>query len=129
MIFKVMTQKGEAHSGEIEYVVIKNEDGELAILDDHIPIILQIKKGHLKLVNGKEDIFLVIEQGVVEFKNNELIILALDVQRGSNLEEAETAFSQMKKDRLEMTKKENVDFSKYERDLKENIAKGKAGQL
>ncbi len=35
----------------------------------------------------------------------------------------------MKKEKLELTKKENIDFSKQERELKENIMKSKAGQL
>jgi len=129
MIYKVMTQRGGSYSAEIEYAVIKNEDGELAILNDHTPILLQVKEGFIKFVYKKEEKFLVIEQGVVEFKDNELIVLALDTQLGQTLDEAKIAFAKMKNEKLQMTKRENVDFSKYERDLKENITKGKAGQL
>jgi F-type H+-transporting ATPase subunit epsilon len=129
MIFNVLTQQGTSYSDEIDYVVIKNEDGELAILNNHTPIILQIKQGYLKMVKGETENFLVVEQGVVEFKHNELNILALEAQMGSTLEKAIAAFDHMKKEKLEMTKKENVDFSQLERDMKENISKSKAGQL
>ncbi|MBU1141632.1 MAG: hypothetical protein KKG64_03825, partial [Firmicutes bacterium] len=121
--------QGKSYTDEIDYVVIRNEDGELAILKNHTPIILQIKEGYLKFVRNQNESYLVVEQGVVEFKNNELVILALEAQMGATLQKARDAFNHMKKEKLELTKKENVDFSKFEKDLKENITKSKAGQL
>ena len=129
MIFNVLTQQGNSYSDEIDFVVIRNEDGELAILNNHTPIILQVKEGHLRLVKDKNENYLVVEQGVIEFKHNELNILALEAQMGKTLEQAKSAFDKMKKEKLELTKKENIDFSKQERELKENITKSKAGQL
>ncbi|MDX9692464.1 MAG: hypothetical protein RBT45_08405, partial [Acholeplasmataceae bacterium] len=104
-------------------------DGELGILNDHIPIVVQMKEGFIKFVQGKNESFLVVEQGVVEFKNNELNILALEAQMGQTLEKAKAAFNLMKKEKMELAKKENVDFSKQERELRENITKSKAGQV
>lgn len=129
MIFKVLTQLGETHQDEIEYAVIKSEDGEMAIMKDHIPILLHVFHGHLKFVQKKEEIFMVVEQAVIEFKNNELTILALEAQIGKTLEKAQHAFEKMKKDKLELTKQENVDFSKLEKELKENIKKSRAGHV
>lgn len=129
MIYHALTQQGKTYTDEIEYVVIHNEDGELAILKDHTPIILQVREGYIKLVSDKTERYIVIEQGVIEFKNNELSILSLEAQMGDTLEKARSTFDLMKKEKLNLTKKENVDFSKLERELKENITKGKAGQL
>ncbi|HBY65046.1 MAG TPA: ATP synthase F1 subunit epsilon [Acholeplasmataceae bacterium] len=129
MIFKVLTQQGKTYSDEIEYVIIKSEDGEVGILSDHIPIIVKIQKGYIKLVQDKNESFLVVEQGVIEFKDNILTILALEAQIGSTLEKAQAAFDNMKKEKMELTKKENVDFFNLEKDLKENITKSKAGQI
>ncbi len=129
MIFNVHTQQGTSYTDEISYVLIHNEDGELAILDNHIPIILQMKIGFLKFVRDKNESFLVVEQGVIEFKDNVLTILALEAQMGATLEKARHAFDLMKKEKLQLTKKENIDFSKQERELKENITKSKAGQI
>lgn len=129
MIFKVLTQQGKSYSDEIDFAIIKNEDGELGILNDHIPIILQIREGYLKLVRDKAENYLVVEQGVVEFKDNVLSILALEAQMGATLDKAKHAFDHMKKEKLEMTKRENIDFFKTEKDLKENIRKSKAGSL
>ncbi len=129
MIYKVLTQQGKSLTDEVEYVVIRNEDGELAILKDHTPIILQIREGFVKFVTDKSEKYLIVEQGVIEFKNNELSILALEAQMGDTYKEAKKTFDHVKKEKLDLTKKENVDFSKLERELKENIAKGKAGQV
>jgi len=129
MIFKVLTQQGKTYSDEIEYVIIKSEDGEVGILADHIPIIVKIQKGYLKLVKDKNESFLIVEQGVVEFKDNVLTILALEALIGATLDKAQTAFDNMKKEKIELTKKENVDFFNLEKDLKENITKSKAGQV
>lgn len=129
MRFKVLTQQGKTYQDEIEYVIVKNQEGELAILKDHIPIILHVLDGYLKFVQDKNETFLVVEQAVVEFKDNLLTVLALEAQIGQTLEKAKEAFDNMKKEKLELTKKENIDFSKQERELKENIMKSKAGQL
>lgn len=129
MKFKVLTQVGKTYTDEIDYVIIRNEDGEMGILNNHIPIIVQIREGYVKFVQGKNESFLVVEQGVIEFKDNELTILALEAQIGQTLEKAKAAFNLMKKEKMEFAKKENVDFSKQERELRENIMKSRAGQV
>lgn len=129
MIFKVLTQQGKTLSDEIDFAVVKSQDGEIGILDNHVPIVVSIKHGHVKLERGSAITYLVLEQAIVEFRDNVLSILALEAQMGQTLEQAKNAFDAMKKEKLEMTKKENVDFSKLEKELKENIMKSKAGQL
>ena len=129
MKFNVLTQVGKTYSDDIDYVIIRNEDGEMGILNDHIPIVVQIREGYVKFVQGKNESFLVVEQGVIEFKNNELTILALEAQIGQTLEKAKAAFNMMKKEKIDFAKRENVDFSKQERELRENITKSKAGQV
>lgn len=129
MIFNVLTQQGITYQDECKYVLVKNKDGELAILQDHIPIFVYVSEGYVKFVGQDTENFLVVEQGVVEFKDNKLTILALEAQIGKTYEKAKNAFDQAKAEKLQLTKKENVDFSKQERELKENISKGRAGQL
>lgn len=129
MIFKVLTQQGKTLSDEIDFAVVKSQDGEIGILDNHVPIVVSVKHGHVKLERGNAVTYLVLEQALVEFRDNVLSILALEAQIGQSLEQAKNAFDAMKKEKLEVTKKENVDFSKLEKELKENIMKSKAGQL
>jgi F-type H+-transporting ATPase subunit epsilon len=129
MIFKVLTQQGKTLTDEIDFAVVNSQDGEIGILDNHVPIVVSVKNGYVKLEHGQEETYLVIEQGVVEFRDHTLSILALEAQMGKTLEQAKHAFDAMKKEKLELTKKENIDFFKLEKELKENIMKSKAGQL
>lgn len=129
MIFKVLTQQGKTLSDEIDFAVVKSQDGEIGILDNHAPIVVSVKQGHVKLERGAAVTYLVLEQAIVEFRDNVLSILALEAQIGQSLDQAKKAFDAMKKEKLELTKKENIDFSKLEKELKENIMKSKAGQL
>lgn len=129
MRFKVLTQLGETHEDEIEYAIIRNADGEIGILKDHVPLILHVYSGYIKFVLKEEEIYMVVEQAVVEFKDNLLTVLALEAQVGKTLDKAFDAFNQMKKEKLDVVKKENIDFSKLEKDLKENIQKSRAGHL
>lgn len=129
MKFKVLTQQGKSYTDDIDYVVVTNDEGERAILDNHIAIIVQVSDGHLKFVKDKEESFLVVDQAIVEFKNNVLTVLAIEAQMAKTLEKARTVFAKAMKEKMEASKKENIDFSKYERELKENIAKSRAGHI
>ncbi len=129
MIFKVFTQQGKTYSDTITFAIVKNQDGEIGILKDHVPIIVQVREGHVRLISDQQESYLVIEEAVVEFKDNVLSILALEAQIGPTLEKAKAAFDKQKKEKLDFSKRENVDFSKQERELRENIKKSKAGQI
>jgi F-type H+-transporting ATPase subunit epsilon len=129
MTFTILTKEGVHRSGETDYVVLKNREGEMAILNDHIPIIVHIDSGHLKFVSDDTVMHTVVESAVVEFKDNRLSVVALDAITGDTLEDATRTFEDARRERLEKTKRENVDFSDLERELKENIRKSKAGSV
>ena len=60
---------------ETNSVVIPSYEGYMNILKDHINLITFLKPGIVTaLINNKEEIFL--EDGMVEFENNNLLILS-----------------------------------------------------
>ena len=129
MRFKVTSYSGTLYQDEIDYVVVKNHDGETAILERHVPIILTVDEGYIKLVSGSNESFLIVEKGVVVFKNNELNVLALSAMMAKTYQKALSAFMAAKKQNLEIEKQDNMDMSKLERELRENIMKSGAGRL
>ncbi|CCV64809.1 F-type H+-transporting ATPase epsilon chain [Alteracholeplasma palmae J233] len=129
MKFKVTVYDGVRYQDEVKYVVVSNHDGETAILQKHVPIILTVDKGFVKLVSEDSVSYLVLENGVVTFKNNELNVLALEAQIGPTYEKAKSAFDKAKKANLEEEKKDNIDMSKLEMELRESIIKSGAGRL
>ena len=49
MTFNVLSLHGVSYSDETDFNLIKGNDGELAILKNHIPIVLHIEEGFLEL--------------------------------------------------------------------------------
>lgn len=114
---------------EVTYVVVKYQDGEIAILKDHIPILLSIEEGYIRLQSETDISICYILQGFLEFSNNTLTVAAYDINVASTLEEAKQTLLSDKKLREQLAKEENVDFSKLERDLYNHLKQAKAGKL
>tara|TARA_Y100000768_G_scaffold309014_1_gene243267 strand:+ start:1122 stop:1514 length:393 start_codon:yes stop_codon:yes gene_type:complete len=56
-------------------VVIPSFEGEMGILKDHIPLITFLRPGIVNIKNSNDEKKYYIEEGVVEFANNNLLIL------------------------------------------------------
>tara|TARA_Y100001958_G_C21220881_1_gene546229 strand:- start:1662 stop:2051 length:390 start_codon:yes stop_codon:yes gene_type:complete len=60
-------------------------EGEMGILKDHISLITFLRPGFIKIFNEKVDEFFV-EEGTVEFTNNNLLILTSSAIRPSEID-------------------------------------------
>ena len=60
---------------DVSEVVVPAFEGEMGILKDHISIISFLKPGIIKILSKSGDENYYIEDGIVEFKNNNLSIL------------------------------------------------------
>ena len=64
---------------DISEVVIPAFEGEMGILKDHISIISFLKPGIIKILSKSGDESYYVEDGIVEFKNNNLSILTSSI--------------------------------------------------
>ena len=97
----------------VKEVVLPAYEGEMGILRDHISIISFLKPGIIKVYNSdnKEDNFY-IEDGMVEFNNNCLIVLTSKILDIKNLEKSE--INKMISDSEKELNNENIeDGTKY----------------
>ena len=62
-------------SEKVTSVIIPSFEGEMNILADHIPLITFLRPGIVSITSSKE-IQYFLEDGTVEFSNNNLIILS-----------------------------------------------------
>ena len=120
---------GDQYNQEVEYVVITNQDGEIAILKDHIPILLSIEEGYIRMQSETDVSICYVLQGFLEFSNNTLTLAAYDISVDDTLEKAKALLLNDKKQREQLAKEENVDFSKLERDLFNHLKNAKAGKV
>ena len=68
-------------------VVIPSYEGEIGILKDHIPLITFLRPGLIKIIDETNKM-LFVEDGTVEFVNNNLLILTSTAQEISNFDKA-----------------------------------------
>ena len=102
---------------DVSEVVVPAFEGEMGILKDHIAIISFLKPGIIKIFSksGNENYY--IEDGIVEFKNNNLSILTSSI---FNLEDIDKNKIQdlIKFTEAEINKTEISDQAKYLADQK-----------
>ena len=101
-------------------IVVPAFEGEMGILKDHIPIISFLKPGIIKIFSksGNENYY--VEDGIVEFKNNNLSILTSTI---FNLNEMDKLKQQelLKKAEEDANKSEINDQLKYLADQKVEV--------
>ena len=126
----VSTHQGNLYDDKVDYVVIHSvKDGEYACMDNHVPVISVIDEGYVKLVRGKDEFFVVIISGVFQFNDNVATVLCQEANIGRTAESAKNHLDSVRKERLEQNKKENVDFTQKEKELREHIRNTQAGKL
>ena len=73
---------------DVSEVVVPAFEGEMGILKDHISIISFLKPGIIRILSksGNQNFF--VEDGIVEFKNNNLSILTSSIYDLSHLDKS-----------------------------------------
>ena len=64
---------------DVTEVVVPAFEGEMGILKDHISIISFLKPGVIKIFSKSEEENYYVEDGIVEFKNNNLSVLTSSI--------------------------------------------------
>ena len=107
---------------DVSEVVVPAFEGEMGILKDHISIISFLKPGIIKILSKSGDENYYIEDGIVEFKNNNLSILTSKI---FNLAEIDKSMQQdlLKQAEEEANKTDINDQSKYLADQKVEVLK------
>ncbi len=73
---------------DVSEVVLPAFEGEIGILKDHISIISFLKPGIIKILSKSGDENYYVEDGIVEFKNNNLSILTSSIFNLTDLEKS-----------------------------------------
>ena len=107
---------------DISEVVVPAFEGEMGILKDHISIISFLKPGIIKILSksGNENYY--VEDGIVEFKNNNLSILTSSIFNLSEINKTKKE-DLLKLAEAEANKTEINDQSKYLADQKVDVLK------
>ena len=77
MYLEIITPEKKLFSGEVKLVQVPGSKGSFEILHNHAPIISTLDEGRIKIVSPGDEIkFFDIGGGVIESKQNNIVILA-----------------------------------------------------
>ncbi|MBD1174164.1 ATP synthase F1 subunit epsilon [Pelagibacterales bacterium SAG-MED01] len=118
----VNPEKSFLAKDDVSEVIVPAFEGEMGILKDHISIISFLKPGIIKILSksGEENFY--VEDGIVEFKNNNLSILTSSIYNLSDLDKSKQ-LDLLKQAEEEASKSEINDQTKYLVDQKIEVLK------
>ena len=107
---------------DVSEVVVPAYEGEMGILKDHISIISFLKPGIIKILSKSGDENYYVEDGIVEFKNNNLSILTSSILNVAEMDKSKKQ-DLLKQAEEQSSKEETSDQSKYLIDQKIEVLK------
>ena len=107
---------------DVSEVVVPAYEGEMGILKDHISIISFLKPGVIKILSKSGNESYYIEDGIVEFKNNNLSILTSSIFNIADMDKSKQQ-DLLKQAEEESGKEEISDQSRYLIDQKIEVLK------
>jgi F-type H+-transporting ATPase subunit epsilon/F-type H+-transporting ATPase subunit delta len=118
----VNPEKSFLSKEDVIEVVVPAFEGEMGILKDHISIISFLKPGIVKLFSksGEENFY--VEDGILEFKNNNLSILTSSIFNIKDMDKSKVD-EIIKKAEIESNKTDITDQNKYLTDQKITVLK------
>lgn len=129
MKLSIVTPKGKFYDDEVDYVVIDGDNGQIAIMDNHSPVVVSVSLGFIKRVIKDVEYFYMVEGAIIEYQNNIVNVIAGEINYGDTLELATSNFNKMRENQRLENNRKLIDFTKLERDLAKNIKEINASKL
>ena len=124
---EIVSAQESLYSGDIKFVVVPGEEGELGIYPNHTPLITRIKPGELKFKNlENEDEVIVVAGGILEIQPNLVTVLADSAIRAVDIDEERSKEAKHNAESVIKKNKEDIDLAKAHAELAFAIAELKA---
>ncbi|HOI46245.1 MAG TPA: ATP synthase F1 subunit epsilon [Bacilli bacterium] len=117
----VVSPSGIIFEGDARYVVVSGNNGQLGILKNHVPVVVPITRGFVKVEQEETTTYVVIANGVLEQSDNVITVIAQEASLGADYEAASNKLIEMRKTRKAENQKRMMDFVQMEMELKKNI--------
>ena len=111
--FEIVSPEKIIFSDSASMVTIPSYEGDMSILKNHIPIITFLRPGIIKVEKSEKDLeSFFIEEGTIEYFNNNLIILSTAAENIKNL--TQEFISDLSKDtEKRLLQKDITDHDRY----------------
>lgn len=125
----IVTPNGAIYEGNVDYIVIDGNAGQMGILQNHVPVVVPVKEGFLKYVIKEEEAFYYLSGAILEQNNDVVTVIAQEASSGKTLDEAKNTFNKMRQNLKLENRQKLIDFTKLEKELAKSIKEMKAGSL
>lgn len=88
MRLKIITHEKVVFDEDVEEVYTRSVDGEFGILKNHVPIMSALDIGVTKVIQNGQSVSFTTMGGVLQFKDDECIILTTTAERGDQIDVA-----------------------------------------
>lgn len=88
LLLEIITPEKVIYKDEVDEIVVPTENGEIAILPNHINLLTQVIPGELIIKKGTNQQYLAITGGFLEVLNNKISILAEYAIKAQDIEVA-----------------------------------------
>ena len=125
MYTELVTSEGNAYSGDASSVTIPTGDGEITVLDHHLPLVSTVEPGTviIRTKNGEELLF-AVSRGVVQVGSNNIRILSDIADRAESLEEEAIELARERAEQLKVARRgDSEGFAEAQATLEREIAR------
>ena len=120
----VVSAEESIFEGEVEFISLPGEQGELGVYPRHTPLITRIKPGtvRMRIPGQAEEEVVFVNGGVLEIQPNSVTVLADTALRGSDLDEAKAAEAKRLAEEALANRSSDIDYAQAQAELASAIA-------
>lgn len=126
---KIITPERIVLEKQVDRIVAKSTEGELAILPGHEPLVTTLAIDVVRFDTGKEEEFAAIMGGILEVRADEVTVLSDVAELDAEIDEARAKAAADKARAEKMERKENLDVYVTEMAISKAITRLRAVEL
>ena len=88
MHLKIITHEKVVFDENVDEIYTKTTDGEMGILKNHVPVMAALDIGVTKAIKDNQPILFTTMGGVLQYKEDEALILTTTAERGDEIDVA-----------------------------------------
>ncbi|KJS68512.1 MAG: ATP synthase F0F1 subunit epsilon [Peptococcaceae bacterium BICA1-7] len=125
---EIVTPEKKVFSGDVRFVVIPGELGQLGILANHAPLMSGIKVGLVKVEQEGKTFKIAVSGGFVEVAKNRVTILADTAEREDQIDRERAEKAKERAEKRLSEKQSDLDIKRAEMALQRALNRLKAAQ-
>jgi F-type H+-transporting ATPase subunit epsilon len=125
---EIVTPEKKVFSGDVNFVVVPGELGELGFLPNHAPLMSGLKIGVVRVQQEGKTFKVAVSGGFVEVRGNKVTILADTAERDQDIDRERAEAARERAERRLSEKASDLDTARAELALKRALNRLKALQ-